>query len=184
MNIKTLIQILLLFSSLSILSIGGGNTVLPEMHHKAVNDYGWLTDKQFADVFAISQAAPGPSILIVTMIGYKAGIGATGNELFGVLGAVLATIAMMIPAGLLVYIVSRVWEHAKNSPVRKAIEKGFAPLTVGLILASGWVMSKAADHDWRAFLLTGVCTAIFSVTKINPLFIVATAGFIGWLGWV
>ena len=175
MNIKTLIQILLLFSSLSILSIGGGNTVLPEMHHKAVGDYHWLTDKQFADVFAISQAAPGPSILIVTMIGYKAA---------GITGAVLATIAMMIPAGILVYIVSRVWERAKNSPARKAVEKGFAPLTVGLILASALIMSKAADHDWRAFLLTGICTAIFSTTKINPLLIVAVAGFIGWLGWV
>ena len=175
MNAKTLVQILLLFSSLSILSIGGGNTVLPEMHHKAVGDYHWLTDKQFADVFAISQAAPGPSVLIVTMIGYKAA---------GFLGAFLATIAMMIPAGILVYLVSRVWEHAKNSPARKAIEKGFAPLTVGLILASAWIMSKAADHGWRAFLLTGVCTAIFSTTKINPLIIVAAAGFIGWMGWV
>ena len=175
MNVKTLVQIFLLFSSLSILSIGGGNTVLPEMHHKAVDSYHWLTNKQFADVFAISQAAPGPSILIVTMIGYKAG---------GVLGAILATVAMMIPAGLLVYLVSRVWERAKNSPARKAVEKGFAPLTVGLILASAWIMSKAADHHWRAFLLTGVCTAIFSTTKINPLFIVAAAGFIGWMGWV
>lgn len=175
MNIKTLVQILLLFSSLSILSIGGGNTVLPEMHRKAVGDYHWLTDKQFADVFAISQAAPGPSILIVTMIGYKAA---------GFPGAVLATIAMMIPAGMLVYLVSRVWEHAKNSPARKAIEKGFAPLTVGLILASAWIMSKAADHDWRAYILTGVCTVLFSTTKINPLIVVGAAGLIGWLGWV
>ena len=175
MNVKTFIHIFLLFSSLSIHSIGGGNTVLPEMHKKAVGDYHWLTDKQFADVFAISQAAPGPSILIVTMIGYKAA---------GITGALLATIAMMIPAGILVYLVSRVWERAKDSPARKAIEKGFAPLTVGLILASAWTMSKAADHDWRAFLLTGICTAIFSTTKINPLIIVAVAGFIGWLGWV
>jgi len=175
MNIKTLTQILILFSSLSILSIGGGNTVLPEMHHKAVDGYHWLTDKQFADVFAISQAAPGPSVLIVTIIGYKAA---------GFTGAILATIAMMLPAGVLVYLVSRVWERAKDMPLRKAIERGLAPLTVGLILASGWVMSKAADHDWRAFLLTGVCTAIFSTTKINPLFLVATAGLIGWLGWV
>ncbi|MCK9589119.1 MAG: chromate transporter, partial [Terrimicrobiaceae bacterium] len=98
--------------------------------------------------------------------------------------AILATVAMMIPAGVLVYLVSRVWEHAKNSPARKAVEKGFAPLTVGLILASAWIMSKAADHDWRAYLLTGVCTLIFSTTKINPLIIVAGAGLIGWLGWV
>ncbi len=175
MNLRTLTQILLLFSSLSILSIGGGNTVLPEMHRKTVGDYHWLTDKQFADVFAISQAAPGPSILIVTILGYKAA---------GVPGAILATIAMMLPAGLLVYLVSRVWEKAKDAPVRKAIEKGLAPLTVGLILASGWVMSQAADHDWRAYILTSVCTAIFSTTKINPLFLVGAAGLIGWLGWV
>ena len=78
MNLKTLLQIVTLFSSLSLLSIGGGNTVLPEMHLKAVQDYGWLNNQQFADVFAISQSAPGPSILIVTLIGYKAA---------GVLGA-------------------------------------------------------------------------------------------------
>lgn len=175
MNIRTLTQVLILFSSLSILSIGGGNTVLPEMHRKAVDSYHWLSDKQFADVFAISQAAPGPSILIVTIIGYKAA---------GIPGALLATIAMMLPAGILVYLVSRVWEKAKDSAFRKAVEKGLAPLTVGLILASGWVMSKAADHDWRAYILTAVCTAIFTTTKINPLFIVAAAGVVGWLGWI
>ena len=103
MSAKTLLQILLLFSSLSLLSIGGGNTVLPEMHYKSVGDYHWLTDSQFADVFAISQAAPGPSILIVTLIGYKAGL-AAGGELMGVFGAILATAAMMVPAGLLVYL--------------------------------------------------------------------------------
>jgi len=175
MNIRTLTQILILFSSLSILSIGGGNTVLPEMHRKAVDDYHWVTGKQFADVFAISQAAPGPSILIVTILGYKAA---------GVAGAILATVAMMLPAAVLVYLVSRVWERAKDMPLRKAVEKGLAPLTVGLILASGWVMSKAADHGWQAYILTAVCTAIFTATKTNPIFIVAAAGLVGWLGWV
>jgi chromate transporter len=183
MSAKTLLQILLLFSSLSLLSIGGGNTVLPEMHHKSVVDYQWLTDSQFADVFAISQAAPGPSILIVTLIGYKAGL-AAGGELMGIAGAILATVAMMVPAGLLVYFVVQFWERAKNSSVRRAIEKGFAPLTVGLVLASGYVMSRAADQDWRAYLLTGVCTLIFVFTKINPLVVVAVAGFLGWLGLV
>lgn len=102
----------------------------------------------------------------------------------GVLGAVLATAAMIVPAGLLVYFVVQFWERAKDSPVRHAIEKGFAPLTVGLVLASGYVMSKAADHDWRAYLLTGVCTLIFVFTKINPLIVVAIAGFLGWMGLV
>jgi len=191
MNIRTLIHILTLFTSLSLLSIGGGNTVIPEMHLKAVKDYDWMTDNQFADIFAISQAAPGPSILIVTLVGYKAGLdsgteafGPVGGQVMGVVGALLATASMMIPAGILVYLVARVWERAKNSPVRSAIEKGFAPLTVGLVLASGYVMGKAADHDWRAYLLTAVCTGIFVFTKVNPLIVVAIAGVLGWLGLV
>lgn len=175
MNLKTFIQILMLFSSLSLMSIGGGNSVLPEMHRKSVGDYHWMTDAQFADVFAISQAAPGPSILIVTLIGYKAA---------GVLGAILATIAMMAPAAVLVYMVTRFWQSAQDSPLRHAIERGFAPLTVGLVLASGYVMSRAADHGWQAYTLTGLCTVIFTFTKINPLFIVGLAGLIGWMRWV
>jgi chromate transporter len=68
--------------------------------------------------------------------------------------------------------------------VRKAVEKGFAPLTVGLILATALVMSRTADHDWRAYLLTGICTAIFVFTKTNPLIVVFVAGAIGYFGWV
>jgi chromate transporter len=187
-NLRTFLHILTLFTSLSLMSIGGGNTVLPEMHLKAVRDYQWMTDNQFADIFAISQAAPGPSILIVTLVGYKAGLGVSTSpewsQFFGVLGALLATAAMMIPAGILVFLVARVWESAKDSPIRHAIERGFAPLTVGLVLASGVVMSQAADHDVRAFILTGLCTGLFVFTKINPLAVVAAAGVIGWLGWV
>lgn len=175
MNLQTLLQLFVLFSSLSILSIGGGNTVLPEMHRKAVTVDHWLTDGEFADVFAISQTAPGPSILIVTLIGYKAA---------GVVGAIVATIAMILPAAVLVFLLARVWERAKDSALRAAVEKGFAPLTVGLILASGWVMTRAADHDWRAWLLTAVCTVIFIRTKWSPLTLVALASLLGWLGWV
>lgn len=187
MNLRTFLHILTLFTSLSLLSIGGGNTVIPEMHLKAVRDYQWMTDNQFADIFAISQAAPGPSILIVTLVGYKAGLTAAPagwEQVFGVLGATLATLAMMVPAGILVFLVARVWESAKDSAIRKAIEKGFAPLTVGLVLASGYVMSRTADHDWRAYVLTAVCTGIFVFTKTNPLVVVGVAGVLGYLGLV
>ncbi|MFM8763755.1 MAG: chromate transporter [Spartobacteria bacterium] len=170
-----LIHVLILFSSISLLSIGGGNTVIPEMHRKAVDAYSWMNGKQFADLFAISQAAPGPSVLLVTLIGYKAA---------GIAGAVLATIAMILPAGLLAYFVSSFWTRSADSPIRSAIEHGFAPLTVGLVLASGWVMGKAADHDWRAGLLTIVCTILCTATKTNPVLIVGGAAFIGWLGWL
>jgi len=172
---KTWLQILILFGSLSLLSIGGGNSVLPEMHQRSVNDYQWLTDTQFADVFAISQAAPGPSILIVTLIGYKAA---------GIFGALLATVAVIVPAGAVVYLVSRFWEHAARSPIRHAIEKGFAPLTVGLVAATAFILGRSTEHDWRSYLLTAVCTGVFVFTKTNPLIVVAIAGLAGFLGWL
>jgi chromate transporter len=174
-QMKTWLQIVLLFGSLSLLSIGGGNSVLPEMHRQSVSDYHWLTDNQFADLFAISQAAPGPSILIVTLIGYKAA---------GIFGALLATVAVMLPAGALVYWVSRFWEHSARSPIRLAIEKGFAPLTVGLVLATAYVMGRSTNHDWRSYLLTVLCAVVFIFTKINPLIVVGIAGLAGFLGWL
>ena len=179
----TLLQIIAVFGSLSILSIGGGNTVLPQMHLDAVNGHDWLSNRQFAHVFAISQAAPGPSILIVTLVGYAAGMKA-GGLAGAILGALVATVAMILPAGLLVYFTARFWNSAKEAKWRKAIEKGFAPLTVGLVLASGVIVAKSADHGYREWALTAVATVIFTCTKTNPLIVVGIAGVIGWLGWV
>lgn len=177
MSPKTIAQILGLFGMLSVLSIGGGNTVIPEMHLQAVSQFHWLDSRQFADLFAISQAAPGPSMLIVTLLGYKAG----GEGFWGVVGAVLATVAMITPAALLVYFSARFWNSAKEAKWRKAVERGFAPLTVGLVLASGVIVAKSADHGYREWALTAVATVIFTCTKTNPLVVVGIAGLIGWL---
>ena len=181
--LSTYIQLIGLFGMLSLLSIGGGNTVLPEMHLRAVGEYHWLTDSQFADIFSISQAAPGPSILIVSLVGYAAGLHVAG-VLGGIAGGVLATAAMVLPAALLMYLVTLSWQRASKSKLRRAVEKGFAPLTVGLILATSLVMSRAADHDWRAYLLTAGATLIFVRTDANPLLIVAAAAVLGYLGFV
>lgn len=180
---KTLLSLLGLFGSLSLMSIGGGNTVLPEMHLRAVNGYHWLTDGQFADIFSISQAAPGPSILIVSLVGYAAGLQVSG-VLGGIVGGVVATVAMIVPAAVLMYLVTLSWQRAQNSKWRIAVEKGFAPLTVGLILATSLVMSRAADHDWRAYSITAVATVIFVRTETNPLIVVAAAAVLGYLGFI
>lgn len=180
-DVSTYLQLITLFGSLSLMSIGGGNAVLPDMHLRSVQQHHWLNNTQFADLFSISQTAPGPSILIVGMIGYAAGL-PVGGVLGGIIGGFVATAAMVIPAASLVYAITLFWQRAQESKWRIAVEKGFAPLTVGLILASSLVMSRAADHDWRAYLLTAACTLIFVRTKINPLIIVAVAGVIGYLG--
>ena len=180
---KTYLSLISMFGTLSLLSIGGGNTVLPEMHHRAVSGYHWMTDSQFADIFSISQAAPGPSILIVSLVGYAAGLQVAGVA-GGLIGGGIATVAMILPAAGLMYLVVLSWQRAKESKLRYAVEKGFAPLTVGLVLATSLVMSKAADHDWRAYLITAVATAIFVRTDANPLLVVGAAALLGYLGFV
>ncbi len=177
--IHTYLQLAGLFASLSLLSIGGGNAVLPEMHLQAVRGHHWMTDSQFADIFSISQTAPGPSILIVTLVGYGAGL-TVGGVPGAIIGGLIATVAMIVPAASLMYVVTLFWKKAQEAKWRIAVEKGFAPLTVGLIMATSLVMSRAADHDWRAYLLTAICTAIFVFTKTNPLIVVGAAGVIGY----
>ena len=140
-----------------------------------------MTNSQFADIFSISQTAPGPSILIVTLVGYGAGLSAGGIP-GAIVGGLIATFAMIVPAASLMYAVTLFWQKAQKSKWRLAVEKGFAPLTVGLIMATSLVMSRTADHDWRAYLLTAVCTAIFVFTKTNPLIVVGAAGIIGYFG--
>lgn len=180
---KTYLALLSMFGSLSLLSIGGGNTVLPDMHLQAVTGHHWLTNSQFADIFSISQAAPGPSILIVALVGYAAGLG-TAGVIGGIVGGVLATVAMIVPAATLMYLITVSWQKAEKSKLRLAVQKGFAPLTVGLIMASSLVMSRAADHDWRAYLITGVATVIFLRTNTNPLIVVGAAALLGYVGFV
>lgn len=180
---KTYLALMSLFASLSLMSIGGGNTVLPEMHLRAVSGHHWLTDSQFADIFSISQAAPGPSILIVALVGYAAGLHVTGVT-GGLAGGIIATAAMVLPAALLMYLVTLSWQKAQKSKLRVAVEKGFAPLTVGLVLATSLVMSRAADHDWRAYSMTAVATVVFLRTKANPLLVVGAAAALGYFGFM
>lgn len=169
------LQICLLFGGASLMSIGGGNSVVPEIELQAVGAYHWLTQAQFADLFALAQAAPGPSILIVTLVGYSAA---------GVTGALLATVAMVVPAGALVFVFARLWGKVSGSPWRVAFEHGLAPIAVGLIAASGVIVARAADHSLAQYVLTALATLVFSATKVSPIFVVALAGFVGWLGLV
>jgi chromate transporter len=168
------LQICLVFGTASLLSIGGGNSVVPEIELQAVA-YHWLTRAQFADLFAIAQAAPGPSILIVTLVGYSAA---------GILGAVLATIAMVVPAGVLVFVCARSWQRAASAPWRVAFEHGMAPLAVGLVAASGIIIARGADQSLAQLALTALATVIFCTTKVSPLIVVGAAGLVGWLGLV
>lgn len=174
MSIATLIALIAVFASASLVSFGGGNIVLPELHRQAVSVHGWLTDQQFAAVYAISQGSPGPSTgLLAALIGLEAA---------GFPGAIIAAAAMLVPGAALMFGASMAWERFRAAPWRTAVEQGLAPVSMGLLFAAGVIIVKAADHGWSALAVTAATTIVLVVTRVNPLIVMAAAGLLGWLG--
>ena len=164
------------FLLLSMLSIGGANSVIPEIQRRAVDLEHWMTDADFAQLFALSQAAPGPNVLIASLVGWKVA---------GVVGGVVATLAMTGPSSILTYAVAHAWERFRDAPWRIAIQRGLAPVTVGLILASGYVLTRAADQSsWPAYALTGATIVASLATRVHPLWLLGIAGIVGAFGWI
>ena len=170
MNFPVLFELARQFLTLSLLSIGGANAIIPEIHLRAVELEHWLTDTDFSEMFALSQAAPGPNVLIVSLIGWKAA---------GIAGALVAMLAMCGPSSLLTYHFARVWERFREAPLRFAIQTALAPVTVGLIVASGYVLTRTIDHEWRDFAVTGATLLLALGTRIHPLWMLAAAAALG-----
>jgi chromate transporter len=170
-----ILSLIAFFSVLSILSIGGSNSVVPEMSRQAVDIEHWLTAAQFTDLFAISQTAPGPSNLIVALIGFKVA---------GFWGALVAQLSMMIPASLLMLVVSRLWVASSGSQWHLALEHGLAPIAVGLIFASGWTIAEGASLSVVGYAIAAACTLLFWKSHINPIPIMVVAGILGWMQWI
>ena len=161
------------FGVMSLFAVGGANAALPEMHRVAVDVQHWLTDKQFADAFAISQLSPGPNVLIVTLIGYSVA---------GVAGALVATLAMCLPTALMAYGVSRVLTRSSHSRWPAIIQAALVPLSIGLMGASGYVLARASDHTWVAAAITIGAAVAASTTKLNPFWMLLIGGGLGFAG--
>ena len=169
----TLLALFVQFAILSLLAFGGANAVVPEIHRQAVDVHRWMTDKDFAALFALAQAAPGPNFLISTLVGWKAA---------GLAGALIATAAMCAPSCLLTFWIVKVWDRHREAAWRIAIGAGLAPVSVGLISASAWLLARAADRGWRLALLTGATAGVATFTKLNPLWCLAAAAGLGLAG--
>jgi chromate transporter len=160
------------FGALSLLAFGGANAVAPEMHRQAVEVHHWMNDADFTALFAISQAAPGPNVMISTLVGWKAA---------GLPGALLATAAMCLPSCVLAYFVAGLWDRFREAPWRAAVAGGLAPVTVGLVGATFWLLVRAADQDARLAIVTAAAAAIAYFTKLNPLWALGAAAAAGLL---
>jgi chromate transporter len=161
------------FALMSLFAVGGGNAAIPEMHRIAVDVQHWMTDKQFADVFAISQLSPGPNVLIVTLIGYSVA---------GVAGALAATLSMCVPTAVLAYYVSRFLSRSSHSRWPAIIQAALVPLSIGLMGASGLILALTSDRTWTAGLMTAVAAVVAFATRLNPLWLLLAGGCLGFAG--
>jgi chromate transporter len=161
------------FASMSFFAVGGANSAIPEMHRLAVDVHHWMNDKEFADMFAISQLSPGPNVLIVTLIGYSVA---------GIFGAVAATLAMCGPTAILAYYVSGFLRRSRASRWPAIVQAALVPLSIGLMGASALILALTSDSNWVAALLTIVAATLAFATKLNPFWILAAGGLLGFAG--
>jgi chromate transporter len=165
-----LVELSLYFMLMSLISVGGMPSILPELQRYVVDVKGWITPEEFIQIFAVGQAAPGPNVLIASLVGWKvAGLG----------GALLALGAMCGPAAVLAWWVAGVWERFKDSPWRKAVQRAIAPIVVGLILSGGFILATPGAPDWRLWLIAAASAVGMLLSRMNPLWLLAAGGVAG-----
>lgn len=182
------------FLLLSLLAVGGVISTVPDMHRVLVDDHHWLLDNQFNASIALAQAAPGPNVLFVALLGWNVGLNAAGGVTAGAvawlsaaLGMLLTMVGILLPSTTLTFIASR-WGH-RNRELRavRAFKQGMAPIVVGLMLATGWILTinqgTTTDH-WPLWLLAFVSALLVWRTKLHLLWLLGAGGLLGWLGLV
>lgn len=161
------------FLLLGCVAVGGLNSVMPDMYRYVVDEQALVGAREFADVYAIAQAAPGPNALWVALVGLQA---------TGFLGAIAAISAILLPATTFTCIAIALHARRPDAPLALAVRRGLAPVAVGFMLASAWVLARSADHGWPGYAMT-VATA-FAVlrTRLNPLVLLALGAAAGVAG--
>jgi chromate transporter len=162
------------FLLLSLLAIGGAITVVPDMHRVMVDQMGLLTDAQFSASIAIAQASPGPNVLFFAVMGYQAA---------GLAGAAVTLLGIMLPSTTLALSAAR-WSHDRRDwRAVQAFKAGMAPIVIGLLLATGWILT-AETPGWRAGILTLAAALLVWRTRVHVLVLVGAGAVVGALGWL
>jgi chromate transporter len=182
------------FASLSLLAVGGAITTAPDMHRYLVDETHWLSDAQFTSSIALAQAAPGPNILFVALMGWHVGLNA-GAGLGGgwaslglaSLGVVVTMLGIMLPSSVLTYMATR-WAHQHREKIGiRAFKSGMAPIVIALLLATAWLLTVSHNQpasDWPLYVLTALTTLVVWRTKVHMLWLIGSGALLGALGWV
>lgn len=174
-----LVSLVNVFALLSILAVGGGTAVLPQMKHEVVTTHRWLDAEQFTDIYSLGQLSPGPNMNMVAVIGY---------HVSGIAGAILVLLAFYLPSCTLVFAVGKFWDHFEGSPWRDAVQRGMAPITIGLMLSGVYAIGRTAtinlNHSLRFNAITVAITLIVTVIllkrHVNPALLILASGAVGW----
>jgi chromate transporter len=163
-----LLALVAVFAPLSLLSFGGGNVVIADIAHQSVEIRHWTTDREFADLFALSRAAPGPGSMLCALIGWKVG---------GIVGALGATVAFYLPSSLLLFAAAKMWGRWRGSAWHHAVERGMAPIAAGLFLSGGVAVLRMAPAGLAAWIAAGVTTAVLLYwPKLHPVPLLLAGG--------
>jgi chromate transporter len=172
-SMSMLLSLFLKISAFSMIAFGGVNALLPELLNLAVNQEQWIDLRTFSDYFAIAQAAPGPNFMTVTLLGW---------HIYGVIGALVATLAIIWPSSILIYFLQRLILGIKDPAKKKTIQYAAAALAIGLVLASAWEISLQINHGLAAYTLTIATIGFTLFTRWHPLYFIAIGGILGALG--
>ena len=180
------------FLTLSLMAVGGAITAAPDMHRYLVDGNRWLSETQFTSSIAIAQAAPGPNVLFIALLGWNVGLNAGGGAGpaawgLGALGVAVCMVGILLPSSLLTWQASRWGQRNRDKRGVRAFKQGMAPLVIGLLLATGWLLGSASGNpgrDWKLWLLSLACTLLVWRTRIHLLWLLAAGAALGALGWV
>ena len=167
-----LVTLAAVFAGLSLIAVGGANALLPELQRQAAS-FGWADPRAFADLFALAQAAPGPNMLVVTLLGWRVA---------GLAGALMATVAFVLPAALLTYVVAGLWHRFREAAWRQRVQAGLTPVTVGLVMGAALLLCRASIHGPGTALVVAASTAALLATRLHPLWPLAFGAALGAAG--
>lgn len=164
---REIVALIVVLTPLSLLSFGGGASILAPLHDAFVLHYQWLTSREYVDYFAISRTSPGPGAMLVTLIGWK---------LAGWTGALIATIAIFLPSSLLCYRVAKVWNRHRGTALHKALEQGLLPVGTGLTIAGAIITQQTSQTGLLGWAIALLATGMLVWRNLHPLAVLAAGG--------
>jgi chromate transporter len=166
----SLLSLAWIYLRIGLMFVGGGYVLIPLLNHIMVDQYGWLTLRQFLDGLALSQLTPGPLAMLATFTGFRAG---------GFPGALVATACIFLPCVVLMLIIGRNYHRLKNIDIIKSTLDGLLPAVVGLVAAAAWNLGVSSLSGVQEYMILVVGFALFKWTRVSPMIVIIGAGLAG-----